>query len=90
MPKKGEDVEGEPVELELDEQLRRSASTEQSSFLWLVRRHRMKASNNLLGMQKRPYCQSPSQAITDKMSCTHIDEYLANLKPPTNGQQVHK
>jgi hypothetical protein len=31
MPKKGEDVEGEPVELELDEQLRRSASTEQSA-----------------------------------------------------------
>lgn len=30
MPKKGEDVEGEPVELEL-EQLRRSASTEQSA-----------------------------------------------------------
>jgi hypothetical protein len=53
MPEKGEDVEGESVELEV-EQLRRSASTEQSGRLWLVQLHRIRASNNLLGMHERP------------------------------------
>jgi hypothetical protein len=90
MPKKGEDVEGEPVELELDEQLRRSASTEQSGSPWVPTSYKTIKQPSRNTTTSSYMVIRSSEAITDKMSCTHIDEYLANLKPPTNGQQVHK